>query len=327
MAPVRGFARLVRTALPALAAMGCGVLAAIVPVSPASADPTLDQLWDQAEAVIEQSNQVSLELKANRAKQADLEKSIAPLQQQIDAAMATVSQLSAQAYKSGNVFTLTSLMTSGSPNTLLDQLNMIDTISRQRLAEITDAKSVKDKYSTDKKALDELVDKQAKQEADLAAKKKDIDTKIKALESARKAATGSTTVKATSGELKPTDCPVDGGSGAGFAAAQKACSKIGAKYVYGSSGPDTFDCSGLTMWSWAGSKSLPHNAASQYSSITHIGKDQLQPGDLVFYYSPIHHVGIYVGGGYIVHAPQTGDVVRMASVDRGSTSTYYGRPA
>jgi len=86
-----------------------------------------------------------------------------------------------------------------------------------------------------------------------------------------------------------------------------AKSKIGNGYVYGAAGPSVFDCSGLTMaaWSQAG-VSLPHSSSAQYSSGRHISESELQPGDLVFYYSPISHVGMYIGNGQIVNALNPG---------------------
>jgi len=86
-----------------------------------------------------------------------------------------------------------------------------------------------------------------------------------------------------------------------------AKSKVGNAYVYGAAGPSAFDCSGLTMaaWSQAG-VSLPHSSSAQYSSGRHISESELQPGDLVFYYSPISHVGMYIGGGKIVNALNPG---------------------
>jgi peptidoglycan DL-endopeptidase CwlO len=86
-----------------------------------------------------------------------------------------------------------------------------------------------------------------------------------------------------------------------------AKSKLGNAYVYGAAGPSAFDCSGLTMaaWSQAG-VSLPHSSSAQYSSGRHISESELQPGDLVFYYSPISHVGMYIGHGQIVNALNPG---------------------
>ena len=98
-------------------------------------------------------------------------------------------------------------------------------------------------------------------------------------------------------------------------AVNTAKAQLGKPYVYGAAGPDSFDCSGLTMYAWrAGGVMLPHSAAMQYDAIAHISVSQLQPGDLVFFYTPIEHVGIYVGGGQMIDAPYTGAVVRYDSI-------------
>jgi cell wall-associated NlpC family hydrolase len=95
-----------------------------------------------------------------------------------------------------------------------------------------------------------------------------------------------------------------------------AYSVIGVPYVYAGASPETgFDCSGLTMWSWAhAGVSLPHSSAMQYAVLPHVDRTQLQPGDLLFFYSPIHHVAMYVGGGNMIHAPHTGGVVEVIPV-------------
>ena len=94
---------------------------------------------------------------------------------------------------------------------------------------------------------------------------------------------------------------------------------IGSPYEWAASGPDSFDCSGLTMWAYGHvGVSLPHHAASQIGYGQRVSRSNLQPGDLVFFGSPIHHVGMYVGHGDFIHAPHTGDVVKISSLaDRG----------
>jgi cell wall-associated NlpC family hydrolase len=93
--------------------------------------------------------------------------------------------------------------------------------------------------------------------------------------------------------------------------------QLGVSYRFGAQEPGVaFDCSGLTRYSWGqAGVSLPRNSAAQYAGTPHVSKDQVQVGDLIFYYSPIGHVGIYIGGGSMVHAPRTGDVVKVATVN------------
>jgi cell wall-associated NlpC family hydrolase len=87
---------------------------------------------------------------------------------------------------------------------------------------------------------------------------------------------------------------------------------LGAPYVWAASGPNSFDCSGLTMFVYRQvGVSLPHSSRAQIYSGQRVSRSDLQPGDLVFFGSPIHHVGIYVGGGMMLHAPHTGAVVRI----------------
>jgi cell wall-associated NlpC family hydrolase len=100
-------------------------------------------------------------------------------------------------------------------------------------------------------------------------------------------------------------------------AVDTARAQLGKPYVYAAAGPDSFDCSGLTMYAWAAAGvSLPHNAEAQYQSLPHVSQSELQPGDLVFFGSPIHHVGIYVGGGTMIEAPYTGVDVRYHTIYR-----------
>ena len=107
--------------------------------------------------------------------------------------------------------------------------------------------------------------------------------------------------------------PSSGGAGAAVAAAR---SVLGTPYRWAGASPSTgFDCSGLVMWAWAhGGKSLPHSSSGQYAMSRKISVDQLQPGDIVAFNSPVSHIGLYIGGGMMIHAPHTGDVVRIASI-------------
>jgi cell wall-associated NlpC family hydrolase len=106
--------------------------------------------------------------------------------------------------------------------------------------------------------------------------------------------------------------PAPPSSGRAAVAVQTALAQLGKPYVYGAAGPDAFDCSGLTMYSWAAAGvSLSHASSVQSGQGVPVSISALQPGDLVFYYSPVSHVGMYIGNGQVVHAPHPGSVVEI----------------
>lgn len=101
-------------------------------------------------------------------------------------------------------------------------------------------------------------------------------------------------------------------------AVETALKEIGRPYRYGALGPSTFDCSGLTKFAYgAAGIVLPHSAAAQYGSGRRVNRNQLQPGDLIFW-KGLGHVGMYIGAGRMVHAPQTGQLVTITSIDQGA---------
>jgi len=134
----------------------------------------------------------------------------------------------------------------------------------------------------------------------------------------------------TSGSASVVNQPtsnVPSPSGRVGVAISAAQGQLGVPYRYATSNPgESFDCSGLTHYAWAqAGVSLPRNSRAQAAMLPSVPVSEAQPGDLLFYYSPISHVGIYLGGGSILHAPATGDVVKISSVSWNKV-TYVGRP-
>jgi len=106
-----------------------------------------------------------------------------------------------------------------------------------------------------------------------------------------------------------------------------AMGQLGVPYRFAAESPGVaFDCSGLTKYAWGqAGVYLPHQSGAQYGSIPHITQAEIQPGDLIFYKSPIGHVAIYIGGGSMIHAPRSGDVVKIAAVNWAAV-VGIGRP-
>ncbi len=114
----------------------------------------------------------------------------------------------------------------------------------------------------------------------------------------------------------PAPAPAGGGSGAAQVAVETALAQVGDPYVWGAGGPNAFDCSGLTQYAYAAAGiSLPHSSRMQSQMGTAVSRSQLQPGDLIFYYSPVSHVSMYIGNGQMVHASTSGVPVKVVSVD------------
>ena len=113
-----------------------------------------------------------------------------------------------------------------------------------------------------------------------------------------------------------TDPGPTNASGAAAQAIAFAKEQLGEPYVYGASGPDSWDCSGLTSQAYASAGiALPRSSSSQAGVGTPVSTSSMSPGDLVFYYSPISHVGIYLGNGQLIHAPHSGSVVQIVDVN------------
>ncbi|WP_328617348.1 NlpC/P60 family protein [Amycolatopsis sp. NBC_00355] len=213
---------------------------------------------------------------------------------------------------------LSALLAGTSTQDFLDRSSALEVIATDKnsamdnLSGAAEKAKTAEKTATDaaKKATDAR-DAAAKLTSDIEGKKKNLQTQIdqieaqsKTLSSADKAAQKDTGGKA------PT---VKAATGAAQTAVNAALSKLGSAYVWGATGPSTFDCSGLMQWAYKQAGiSLPRNSAAQAGFGTSVSRDQLQPGDLVAYYSPVSHIGMYIGDGKMVHAPTSGDVVKIS---------------
>jgi cell wall-associated NlpC family hydrolase len=236
--------------------------------------------------------------------------------------MSQVGNMASDAYMQGAPNAISAMVMSGSPTGLTEKLTYIDQLARHQQESIADVAKLRDKLAGDKQDLDILTQSVAARDSQLAKQKKDIQKKIDELQKLRIKAYGA--AGQNDGPLRTGPCPVTYSNDKGGRAAQKACDLIGKPYVFGSDGPNSFDCSGLTKTAWASvGVHLEHYTRDQWNEGTAVSQADLKPGDLVFYYpGSLHHVAIYIGGGMVVHAPHTGDFVRMATIDRGPIAGY-----
>lgn len=178
--------------------------------------------------------------------------------------------------------------------------------------------------------LADLIEEQRAAEA--AARQAEIDAAIAQQVADQAAQTpsddpGDTGGDTGGGTVTPPPVPPPPASGA-QGAVDAAMSQIGVRYQWGGSSPETgFDCSGLMMWAWArAGRSLPHSSRSQFDVTRRVAASDLQPGDLVFYGSPIHHVAMYIGGGQIVDALNSRTPVGVRAMGYPGSVSGYGRP-
>ncbi len=320
------------TPLRVLIASAVGVLMLLaLPANVAHAGPTVAQIeaqiaqvWNQAEPMIEEYNSIHDQYVKNKAQQAALEKKIEPLRVQVELGQSKVGYLAAQVYKGQGPDTFNALMSAGSPSALADQLTFIDVMAREQNRQVSGVAAVKAQYDVQKAPIDQLVAKLSQQDADLAKKKKEIQSKLDDLQNLRRQAYGTTN---GTGAYRPWPCPAEYAPTNGYKAALWACKQAGAPYVWAAAGPDAFDCSGLTLAAWRTvGVYMPHNALSQRQSIPAVARADLQVGDLVFYYSDTHHVAIYEGDDKVMQAPAAGDNVRMSVLEQVGPIKAYGRP-
>src|SRR4051794_19125260 len=128
-------------------------------------------------------------------------------------------------------------------------------------------------------------------------------------------ASASSSSSASSAAAAAPSAPV-AASGVGGTVVSTAMAQLGKPYVWAAAGPGSFDCSGLVQYAYAAAGiSLPHSSSAQATAGRAVTRDQLQPGDIIAFYSPVSHVGIYIGDGQMVHAPTSGDVVKVVNID------------
>lgn len=309
----------------------CALVLVVVPSSHASADPNVAELeaqiqtlWATAEPLIEEYNGVHENYLKNVARQKELLAQIEPLQRELDLAHARIGAIAAEVYKGGQADAFNAVLSTGSAAQLIDQLEFLDLVAVDQRRQLHDVSHLKSQYDVQKVAIDDLVATLAVQDADLAAKKQTIEGQLAELQRLRRQAYGST---GSTGSFRPWPCPAAYEPTNGYKVAHFACQQAGKPYLWASPGPNSYDCSGLSLAAWKQvGVYLPHQSRMQRASIPYINRADLRLGDIVFYYNPIHHLGIYVGDNKIMHAPSAGDYVRMADMDKAGPIHSFGRP-
>jgi cell wall-associated NlpC family hydrolase len=215
---------------------------------------------------------------------------------------------------------MTAFLTSDSAAELVQQMTTLDMIAEHAnslVAEVAAAQAIAQQAQA---AADEAAATAQAGLEQLAAQQAEVQVKIAGYQAdfARLSATEQeqvTTAVAGRSLQAPRDLPMP--PGAAGVAIQTALAQVGDRYEHAASGPDAFDCSGLTSYAYAAAGfSLAHSSRAQSQLGPEVSRAELQPGDLVFFYTPISHVGLYIGDGMMVHARTYGSPVAVTSVDQ-----------
>ncbi|GAA3665034.1 C40 family peptidase [Nocardioides ginsengisoli] len=310
-------------ALAALAVTGSIALSVSTAGNSAQAQPDIetvrarvDRLFHESEQAAERYNDARLELTELNG---DLKSLEADQSRQGDALAGVRSDVRAsiiQRYQTGGLGPAGQLLASDSQG-FLDDLSTSSTVGELQDSLLADYGTELEAYTIRKDQTQKRRDDIAALQKTLATQKKSADDKLaQAKELLSKLEAKEREAILSRGSDRPIDSSSISASGRAAIAIKYALAQVGDAYVWGAAGPNAFDCSGLTMMAYAqAGVSLPHSSRAQYSSGRHVSKSEMQPGDLVFYYSPISHVGIYLGNGLIVHAANPGAGVKVSSVD------------
>jgi peptidoglycan DL-endopeptidase CwlO len=308
--------------------------ATATPASPARLEDQLDKLNREADQLVEQYNQSNEALKKIRRNLKGLRAEANGAQDDLRKLQATLGARASAAYVQGAGSAVAAVLGSDDPAAAIARVQVLEVLASHD-GDLVDQLGVAGQAFAERQRNLVAAEKvQAAEVERLQAKKAEVERaadKTRALLARMRAADRPSRPSApsSSGPVAPppTGAPIGGGAVSGSAAAAVAYARaqVGKPYCYGGEGPGCFDCSGLTMMAWRqAGVSLPHSSASQINVGRRISASELQPGDLVFYYSPISHVSIYIGGGQRISATHTGDYVRVQSL--GSGIVGYSRP-
>jgi cell wall-associated NlpC family hydrolase len=316
-------------------------MAFAVPAATAAPTPSVnevqkkvDKLQDDAEKASEDYNETREKLHSINVRLTAAQEKLKRQHAEVVKARAQVGRLAAETYRRGELSTL-DVVLGDDPSAVLAQAGYLPSLGDRQSGAMNRLAEGEKKLRATQAEIKDQQDKAEMAEIRMRLNKNTVNRKLAqataeldrlkakqraalARAQARQASAGVPAAAAASGGGGKAVCngmAVDAPTGAAKKAIQYACAHLGDAYVWAAAGPSTFDCSGLVMRAYqSGGISLPHSSAMQATYGRRVPVSGLQPGDLVFFHSPISHVGIYLGNGLMVHAPHTGDVVRIASL-------------
>lgn len=311
---------------------------------PAHADPTLDDakaklaaIEDEQSRIGEEWSEAKLNLAEGKAKVKTLNADIATQQTKVDALRGQAQRLAISRYQTRGVDITIQLVTSPNPDEFLSDMTTMGKVDQNLNSLLQDFQAQQANLDELKRSAADQVTELAAQEKKLAELKAQIDAKTResqALvdqlteqERQRLLAEQAASREASDRAAVDEDLIIDNSGTAderAVKAVKYAVSKVpGSSYVWGAEGPNSFDCSGLMLAAYKTvGISLPHSSRAQFSVGRAVDRSDLKPGDLLFFYNPIHHVGMYIGDGKFVHARNPRDGLEITVLS--SYPAYQG---
>ena len=308
----------------------------------AEAAQTLAQVQARVRQLEEEATTAAEEAQEAKVKLASLNRTLAGIQakkevqsQSVSALSKSLSAIAVEQYKTGGLSQSLELLFSSNPALYLSAAGSLEAITRKKSVELRKYQAAKQRLTAtsltvnDKLALvQEAQKKLAAQSARATAKLAEAELLLSKLKKEDRERLARLAQQEEDDDQKSSLAAakaLSGVSGRSGKALQYALKQIGDKYVFGAAGMTTWDCSGLTMRAFQNAGvSLPHSSRAQYSYGKSVKRSELKAGDLVFFGRPISHVGIYIGGGKMVHAPRSGSRVKIASAANLGRKPYIG---
>ncbi|RKE22271.1 C40 family peptidase [Streptomyces sp. TLI_171] len=311
------------------AAAGAAVL---LPVATASAEPTanldqvkakVDGLYEEAEAATEQYNKVDERSKQLQSEAGKLQDRLAGQQGRILQLRETLGALAAEQYRTGGLDPSVQLMLSSSPDAYLSQAGLQGLAAAQQSETLRSALRLQQSIDQERAETAAKLAELEQARSTLAAKKTEIQARLAeagrilaGLRAADRARVLGDDTQAASRTATRGQTYTGPATGQVRAILDFAYAQLGKPYQWGAEGPGSYDCSGLTQAAFrAGGIALPRVTQDQWNAGKHVARADLQPGDLLFYYRDLHHVGLYLGNGKLLHAPRTGKNVEIVDMN------------
>jgi cell wall-associated NlpC family hydrolase len=276
------------------------------------------QLTYQINALSEQYDGLRVQLSSAKTAAAKAQKAAAADTAALKASQATVGRLAAASYENAGYDPTLQILSATNPDQYLNQASIMTQLDQENGTRVSNLQKAQAADQRAKETAQQQIARVTALETSMNSKTKQIQSEINKVNSATM--TQAMAVFNQTGNYP--DIVIPGGSSVGAKALRAALSKRGDPYIWGAAGPSAFDCSGLVLWAYAQEGiHLDHYTGNQWNEGTHVSRDQLQPGDLVFFYADISHVGLYLGNGLMVDAPSFGQDVMVQKID---WSIYVG---